>query len=409
VRIVYVTSTMPYGAKEPFLVPEVAELRRCGHRVTIVPMRPQGAVVHDDARPFLGETLGRPIVSGEIVRVALAEMLSSPPRTLRLLRLLLRSRTPRILAKNLAVLPKGLWLGRRMRALGPEHLHAHWASTSSTMAMIAAEVSGVPWSFTAHRWDITENNLLEIKCARACFTRVISERGARTLMALVAAPPRGLRVMRVGIETSTGAPMAADAGRRPIRVVVIADLVEVKGHRHLLDALRLLERRGRPVLVDLAGDGPLRPEIERRVTEAGLWGCVTMLGTVPHARLLDDLRALRWDAAVLPSAVTADAEEGLPVSLVEAMDAGVPVISTRVGAIPELLDGGAGMLVDGGDAQALADGLESLARDPRLRARLAAEGRRRVRTEFDVARVAAALVREFESCSAGASSTAGPV
>jgi len=215
--------------------------------------------------------------------------------------------------------------------------------------------------------------------------------------------------MRVGIETSTGAPMAADAGRRPIRVVVIADLVEVKGHRHLLDALRLLERRGRPVLVDLAGDGPLRPEIERRVTEAGLWGCVTMLGTVPHARLLDDLRALRWDAAVLPSAVTADAEEGLPVSLVEAMDAGVPVISTRVGAIPELLDGGAGMLVDGGDAPALADGLESLARDPRLRARLAAEGQRRVRTQFDVTRVAAALVREFESCSAGASSTAGPV
>jgi colanic acid/amylovoran biosynthesis glycosyltransferase len=181
-------------------------------------------------------------------------------------------------------------------------------------------------------------------------------------------------------------------------VVMVADFVEVKGHRYLLEALQVLAARGQVVHVDLAGDGPLRAELEHRIEGARLSGVVTILGTVPHTVLLDDLKSHRWDAVVLPSIVTASDEEGIPVSLMEAMGAGLPVISTRTGAVSELLDDGAGLLVDGGDPVGLAVALEALARDPGLRERLAEEGHRRVLESFNIRIVASDLVRCFENC-----------
>ena len=399
-KIVYVTSTLPFGSGEPFVIPEIRELARREHDVTIVPMRPQGSVVvHDDIRPFLACTLAQPLIGREIALAALTEMLSSPRMTLKSFGHVLQSRSPRILAKNVAVFPKGLWLGRRLRALHVDHLHAHWASTSSTMALIASDVSGVPWSLTAHRWDIRENNLLQIKASKACFIRAISRRGARSLAAQAVVSGERLLVLHMGIALpgpSRTPPWQAES--TDLAVVCIADFVEVKGHRCLVEALRLLRDRGTDVRVDLVGDGPLRRDVHRRVASAGLADHVSLLGTVPHARLLDDLRAHRWDVAVLPSIVTKQAEEGVPVSLIEAMGAGVPVVSTRTGSIPELLVEGAGLLVDGGDPVGLADALARLAADPDLRRTLAQDGQRRVHHGFDIVAVTSHLVECFEGC-----------
>jgi colanic acid/amylovoran biosynthesis glycosyltransferase len=398
-RIVYVTSTLPYGSREAFLIPEIAELMRSGHDVTVVPMSPRGEVVHADVGPFLERTLGVPLLSAEILREAIVGAVSSPRRTLRAFGYLCRSRSPSIFAKNMGVFAKGMWLGRRVRRIRADHLHAHWASTSSTMALVAAETSGVPWSFTAHRWDIAENNLLEIKAGNACFVRAISEKGARAVAAHLTTPARKLQVLHVGIAVSgrAGSPIRVRDEAR-FKVVMVADFVEVKGHRYLLEALQILAARGQAVHVDLAGDGPLRAELQGSVESAGLSGVVTILGTVSHTVLLGDLRSHRWDAVVLPSIVTETDEEGIPVSLMEAMAAGLPVISTRTGAVPELLDGGAGLLVDGGDPVGLAVALEALAGDPGLRERLAAEGHRRVLEDFNIRIVASELAGCFQKC-----------
>jgi glycosyltransferase involved in cell wall biosynthesis len=267
------------------------------------------------------------------------------------------------------------------------------------MALVAGEISGIPWSFTAHRWDIAENNLLEIKAAKACFVRAISEKGAQAISSYLAPPARKLHVLHVGIDVSGSAePPRRERDETRMAVVTMADFVEVKGHRHLLEALQILKDRGPLVQLELAGDGPLRAELERQVEETGLSDWVTLLGTVPHASLLSDLKAHRWDAVVLPSIVTEKAEEGIPVSLIEAMGAGIPVLSTRTGAIPELLREGAGLLVEAGDPVGLADALEELARKPGLRERLAEEGRRRVLNDFDILIVASALAQCFEKC-----------
>jgi glycosyltransferase involved in cell wall biosynthesis len=175
-----------------------------------------------------------------------------------------------------------------------------------------------------------------------------------------------------------------------LRLVTPASLLPVKGHRYLLEALAGLDG----VTLDLAGAGPLREDLEQRAL--GL--PVTFLGPVSHPELLAGLEQARWDAVVLPSAPTPEGDrEGVPVTLVEAMAAGVPVVSTASGAIPELVTEGSGLLVPPADPAALREAIETL-RDPELRRSLAAAGRGRVEQEFDVDRIAAELAERFGRC-----------
>jgi colanic acid/amylovoran biosynthesis glycosyltransferase len=386
VKIVYVTAMLPYGNGEPFLIPEIVELMRKGHEVRIVPVLPRAPVVHDDARALALCTASHSVISIEIVLGALLEFLRSPVRSLAALSLLLHSRTPRIFVKNLAVFAKGLWLSRYARKFGAEHVHAHWAGTSSTVAMIGSEVARIPWSFTAHRWDIVENNLLPIKVAKAAFVRTISRVGAREVTARANAGAKPcLLHLGVAIPDVRPSPGERKADCFLLHLLTAADFVEVKGHAYLLEALRILADRGCDIHLDLAGDGPLRPDVQQMIKEYDLTGRVTLLGRLSHDRLLTALATGTCDAVVLPSVVTeAGEEEGIPISLVEAMAARVPVVATNVGGIPELLSDDAGVLVPPRDALRLADVLERLALSPDLRRELADRGRARVESEYAI-------------------------
>jgi glycosyltransferase involved in cell wall biosynthesis len=395
---IYVTARFPYGATEPFLVPEIRELGRRRCDVTIVPTRPDGGVAHGDAAGLLERTVAAPLLSRGILRSAAAETARGPGAVAAALGDVLRSRSPRILAKNLAVFPKGLWLGRHARERGVEHLHAHWASTPATLAMVAGRVSGIPWSLTAHRWDIAEDNLLGLKARRACFVRVISEHGAEELRGIVGRSDWSPWVLHMGVPL----PVATDAEappEPPLRVLTAARLVEKKGHADLLAAVGLLKERGVPVRVDLAGGGPLGPSLAKQVASLGLEEDVVFRGNVPHEELVRGMAAREWHAAVLSSVVSGDGElEGIPVSLVEAMACGLPAVGTDAGGTPELLRDGAGIVVPQGDATALAAAIERLAGDPALRDELGARGRERVREAFAADEVAAALLARFRDC-----------
>jgi colanic acid/amylovoran biosynthesis glycosyltransferase len=259
----------------------------------------------------------------------------------------------------------------------------------------------VSWSFTAHRLDIGENNLLPVKARHACFVRAISEHGAAELRTHVLDSTWSPVVLHMGVRLPPPRAPGVPAGPS-LRVLTAARFVEKKGHVHLLDALSLLLERGVAVRVELAGDGPLEPMLRRRVQELGLDRNVVFRGKVSHERLLRELAEGRWDASVLPSVVTASGElEGIPVSLIEAMASGVPAVGTASGGMPELLEGGAGILVPPGDPEALADALAALAADPAQRAALARKGRERVEDAFSVESVAAALAGRFRDCASG--------
>jgi glycosyltransferase involved in cell wall biosynthesis len=173
--------------------------------------------------------------------------------------------------------------------------------------------------------------------------------------------------------------------------------VAVKGHRFLLEAWSKLLRWGVQADLWLAGDGPLRTELERMSASLGVRGSVRFLGTIPHNRLLEMYEGFDIAAAVLASVdLGGGNREGIPVALIEAMSYGVPVVGTLAGGTGELIQGGTGLLVRPGDSGELAAALRSLLADPARARRLGEFGRLHVAREFDVRRVAAELSQAFE-------------
>jgi glycosyltransferase involved in cell wall biosynthesis len=382
-KILYITVTLPFGSREAFLLAEIEELLSTGNSIKIVPLNPREAVTHGNALPLLQHTTREGVISAAILRGARRMAVTHPLKTLAAALSLLRSRSLKILAKNLLVFPKALWVAKQAEDFGAEHIHAQWAGCSSTLALVANRLTSIPWSFTAHRWDISENNLLASKIASATFARGIDEDGVAELRRCADGNAQKVVLLHVGVNISTGA-RQTDRKGRPFRILVPALLVPVKGHTYLIDALRILASRGVEVHADFAGDGPLENEIRAQLANADLQDKVDLLGFAAHEELMHGLAQGRWHAVVLPSIVEKSLKEGIPVSLLEAMSYYIPVVSTETGGIPELLRGEAGLLVPERDPVALANAIQRLISDNALYEELATAGRTRVEESFAV-------------------------
>jgi glycosyltransferase involved in cell wall biosynthesis len=397
-RVVYVTASLPFGPGEAFVAMEVQELIRRGHEVWVVPTLPRGDVLHDDAARLVARTLSTGLLSPRILAAATQEVARSPRAALATLSWVRRSRNARIFLKNASVCPKSLWLAGCLRRLRADHVHVHWAGTSATLAMLAAEMAGIRWSLTAHRWDIAEDNTLELKIDRACFVRAINGLGLSELRRRAGTGRGKLVLLHMGVPVPEEPAPLSEAGERS-RVLMAANFEPVKGHRYILEAIRILRDHGRRVTLDLAGSGPEFPHVKGWVRELALDEHVRFLGVVPHSTLLARMGRREWDLVVLSSIETPAGErEGIPVILMEAMSFGIPVVATTVGGIPELLREGAGLLVSPGDAQALSDAMDDVLGNPSLGEQLAVRGRQRIKDEFDVASVVSELVEQFATC-----------
>jgi colanic acid/amylovoran biosynthesis glycosyltransferase len=175
-------------------------------------------------------------------------------------------------------------------------------------------------------------------------------------------------------------------------VVCPARLVEVKGHRFLLEAWRILRSRGIHGELWLAGDGELRPQLESCVRSFGLIHSVKFLGTLAHEDLLRIYREVPVSAVVLASTDLGNGvHEGIPVALIEAMGHGIPVIATNTGGTPELVKPGTGLLVPAGDTVALADAIQNLLHDKSLLRQFGDSAREHVVNTHDVVRVTSEL------------------
>jgi colanic acid/amylovoran biosynthesis glycosyltransferase len=392
VNVIFITANLPHGTDEAFIVPEIEGLIRAGHRVLVVPRSPRGPVLHGSR--LLQHSRRESLFSFRVLRMAAAVAAVSMSRVAAAVPVLFRSRSLTMVIKNLAVLPKALWLSRVATQWGADHIHCHWAGTTASMAMVASKISGIPWSFTAHRWDVVENNLLAEKAKGASFARFISEDGLKMAKAFGVGSAGNARVLFMGVAL----PFEVERHSGPYPIVICpARLVEVKGHRVLLEAWSMLRKRGVAGELWLAGDGELRPQLEALTASLEVHDSVRFLGFVPHEKLLRMYNELPVTAVVLASADLGNGvHEGIPVALIEAMGYGIPVVSTRAGATPELVKTGTGILVPPQDAPALADALERLLRDRDFGRQLGDEARRHVVEAHDITAVTAQLARAFE-------------
>jgi glycosyltransferase involved in cell wall biosynthesis/aminoglycoside phosphotransferase (APT) family kinase protein len=394
---------------ETFILRELVELDRRGVPVLLVPLlRGTGASVHDAARAWTERALYSPFVSLPILRENLRALIGSPRRYVSTLaRSLWEARSSRnALLGVLGVFPKAAWAGWRARQAGVRHVHAHFATHPALAALVMSRVhdgsdADLPFSVTAHAHDIFVTHAgLRQKLGAASFVRCISEFNGRYLRKLLAEGEDSRQrypVIHCGVvpEAYAPAPAAGPLADRPARILCIASMRPYKGLTHLVEAIRLLREQGLAVACDVIGDGPLREELERQARAAGQADALRMPGTRTEDEVAAALASA--DLLVLPSVVASDGQmEGIPVALMEALAAGVPVVATRLSGIPELIvDDVTGTLVEPGDARALAEAMRRVLQDPVGNRRRAEAGRTLVREQFEIGGVVSRLLEQL--------------
>ena len=286
------------------------------------------------------------------------------------------------LLKSLWLVPGAVWLGRDLRARGIDRLHAHWASYSATMALLVHWLFDIPFSFSAHAYDIyLVPRLLGVKVREAEFAVTCARVNADFLRAL-GGPAAAARVVvnYHGVDLARFRPLAARPADLPC-VVTCGRLEPYKGHHILLRAMAALRH---PVRCVVVGEGPQRQRLEELAQALGIAARVEFTGPLPQTRLAE-LYA-EADLFVLASVILerSGKRDVIPNVLAEAMAMRVPVVATRISGIGELVvDGVSGRLVPPNDAPALAAVIDELLDDEPQRRRLALAGLERVQAEFD--------------------------
>ena len=293
---------------------------------------------------------------------------------------------------------------------GVDHVHVHFANRAAHTAVFLKEISGIPFSVTAHGQDFMKDlgsdDLLREICAAAEF--VAAETDYSRDLLRQRCPNSAAKIHKVynGIDMERF-PALGDESARPAvapyhlpRIVSVGRLVAFKGFDELIDACAELARHRIDFFCDIIGDGRLRETLQEKVKQLDLSSRVNLLGSLSQAAVLDKLQAA--DIFALASTTdTQGATDVFPTVILEAMASARAVVSTRLAGIPELVvDGQTGMLAPPGDSTALADALEQLLRDPELRLRFGHAGRARIEQHFRIEQTVAPLMEMLErSCS----------
>jgi len=397
--IVYITAKAPYGQLgEAYILPEMSAIKEKGMELLIFPRDRSDELFHTSAKHLLDNTLSCPIMDLAIAKSFLKTVFQRPLLFLDIIsNIVLLSRNIQIALKNLIVLPKSIYLSGILRKKKILHIHAHYGSTTSTMAYIISRFTGIPWSFTVHRWDIPENNLLGLKCKNAAFVRAIDKKGREEVIGIVNESPQTdrIKVIHVGVNVDCSR-KEAETGQRAFTFLCPAMFVLKKGHKYLFEACKLLLNKGLKFKCLVAGDGPLKEEFRSMVSTLELKGNIDFLGPLSQESIFDLYQRGRIDAVVLPSIVTEDGEkEGIPVALMEAMAYAIPVVSTNTGGIPELLGDGSGILVKEKDPVSLAISIEKLMSDRAYCGVLGEKGRMKVEKDFNISIISNQLLSLF--------------
>src|SRR5215211_1813114 len=293
---------------------------------------------------------------------------------------------------------------------GVDHVHVHFANRAAHTAIFLKEISGIPFSVTAHGQDFMKDlgsdDLLREICAAAEF--VAAETDYSRDLLRQRCPNSAAKIHRVynGIDIERF-PGGASTERGDYsspntvsRIVSVGRLVAFKGFEHLIDACAELGRRRIDFVCDIIGDGPLRETLEAKIEQLDLSSRVNLLGSLSQGAVLEKLQA----ADIFALASTTDpqaATDVFPTVILEAMASARPVVSTRLAGIPELvMDGQTGILAPPSDSTALAQTLEQLLRDPELRLRFGDAGRARIEQYFRIEQTVVPLMEMLEqSCS----------
>lgn len=385
---------------DTFIKREIRSLQKAGTKVHVISVwrpRVQAATPEIITEWSKDTQFLLPKAKIAIAWILLSSFFRSPGRFIATVRLALATSRPGIAGHvyQLFYLVEAILAADILRQNADAHVHNHIGDNSGTVTMLAATLAGISYSITFHGWPVffdAKYSCIKEKVLGAKFTRCISYFCRSQLMFFSdCEDPGPFKIVHCGLDI---AKYEYRLPRQEIKTLFCAArLSNEKGLIFLIRALKLLREQGYDLELKLAGDGPSRERLEALTNELGLSPHVYFLGFLTEDAVIAELHSS--DLFVLPSFV-----EGLPVSAMEAMAIGVPVIATNIAGTSELIEHGkTGLLVRPSDAQTLANAVIRMVGDYAFRLSAAELGRKKVVEEFDVQKETAKLNRYLlESC-----------
>ncbi len=273
-----------------------------------------------------------------------------------------------------------------------DHLHVHFMDRAVLVALVVSRLLGKTYSFTAHAADIYTDTLTETlvrqKIDNARFMITVSQYNKEHLLnAYPGINADKIHILHPWVDVSQFTPYSDRPIHDSLHILSVGRLVEKKGHLDLIDAFYLYNEVSTTKRAEcwIVGEGPLRTELEERIADHGLQDCIHLLGALPQDQVLNLLK--EWaDVFVLPCVIAGNGDrDGIPVSIAEAMAMELPIISTDIVGIRELVQPGTGILVPPHDPTALAEALHVIAtQDQPATVRMGRNGREVVDREFNL-------------------------
>ena len=387
-KIAYLVKSFP-RLSETFILNEILGIEKLGAQLHIFSLkRPEVEPVHEavdhvKASVTYALSLGprsRPIDALQVVVAHSRLMLRAPRRYWRTaLEYFGRPGRPRV--KEFI---QAGYLAVQMERQGCTHVHAHFANAPTTVAELIQSFAGLPYSFTAHAKDIylSPSAELDRKMQGAKFVLTCTAYN-RDHLAGIHTGDTPIHLAYHGVDLTLFSPSGGpDAGAGSAQILAVGRLCQKKGFEDLIRACGLLRERSLSFHCTIVGDGPQLGQLQKLIFRLGLKEIVTLAGKMSHKQVLQYYK----EAAVfaLPCLITDDGDrDGIPNVLIEAMAMEIPVVSTAISGIGELIRHGEnGLLIPQRDPVALADALRKAIVYPHLRTKLARAGRRTVVERF---------------------------
>jgi colanic acid/amylovoran biosynthesis glycosyltransferase len=383
-KIAYFTNTYP-RATDTFIRLEVLGLRKRGIEVNTYSVRKSGDDHNVDNEVISEKKNTSFILPFNILELCLALLqflLTKPKNFLSSLNATIKTARPGIKGKflQLAYFLEALVLAKRLKQDNIEHLHNHLGDNSGTVTLIASKLIGIPYSISIHGPHIFFDGLnwaLNEKTKHSKFISCIGHFCKSQMMLYTESKYWDkFEIIRCGVDLEKY--QYRNDSSAPSKLLFVGRLSNEKGLNVLLDSLAILKSENTDFTLTVLGDGPSRDNLEHQCKKLGLNNNVIFKGFVDQSTIREDLN--NSDIFILPSFA-----EGIPVSLMEAMAIGVPVITTYVGGISELvIDNETGLLCYPSDSKGLADSIRKYLSDQKLVNSIAKSGRLHIETEFDV-------------------------
>ena len=399
-RVAYIMSRFP-KITETFILYEMIEQENRGIAIELYPLlRERQSVAHPEAIAWTKRANFHPFISLKIVQANLYFLMKNPIKYVKtFFKLMIGTAGSRkFFVGSLGIFPKSVRFAREMQQKGVTHVHAHFCNHPATAAFIINRLTDIPYSYTAHGSDLhVDRTMLDVKTKYAAFCIAVSEFNKNIIIDECGEWARAkIKVIHCGIDPSVFAPPAITRRDDCFRIICVASHEEVKGHKYLIEACKSLFERGIKFRCDLIGDGPLRAENERLIKELKLEKSIIVHGLKKRLDIVQMMN--QADVKVLPSVQTANGKkEGIPVVLMESMAMGIPVISSQLSGIPELIENNVdGLLTRPGIVLELVEALLNLKNNKSESTKFSENGRRKVLESFNLQKNAAVLADYIE-------------